>query len=147
MYVHKRGGRHLPRWGCQNRHLRGKAICGNAPETWLEDTEAAVLGSIEEQPLVIPVLETALHEAMSAADAPNDDLAPLRRDLARLESELARLAAAIAAGGPLESLLAALQSGETRRGELRARLRPSGVRPADRAVTRFYRTCAGPWPI
>ena len=121
MYVHKRGGRHLPRWGCQNRHLKAKAICGNTLETWLEDTEAAVLGSIEEQLLVIPVLETALHKALAGADVPNDDLAPLRRNLARLDSELARLAAAIGVGGPLGSLLAALQAGETRRGELRAR--------------------------
>ena len=117
-------GRLSHRWGCASRHLRGKAICDNALETWLADTEDTVLDAIEQQVLNAAVLETAMAKALAILDqgGQDDGAASLRQELARVEAECARLAAAIASGGSLESLLATLHHREQRRAHLRSAL-------------------------
>ena len=69
------------------------------------------------------VLETSLYKALSALEAPQEDRgAALLDELTRIEAEVARLAQAIAAGGQIPALLAALQQREQRRSHLRAEL-------------------------
>jgi Recombinase zinc beta ribbon domain/HNH endonuclease len=122
MFVHARGDR-PPRWGCMTRHLRGQAVCANALEVRLDDTDAAVLEAVECQLLKVAVLETALYKALAAFEAPQDDAGTgLRDELARLDDEVAQLADAIARGGALESLLGMLQDREQRRAHLRVAL-------------------------
>jgi hypothetical protein len=68
----------------------------------------------------------------------------LRTDLARLDREVTNLTAAIAAGKPLESLLAALQAREQERTHVRAALaeieHERGVERAPRATLTALRT-------
>ena len=83
------------------------------------------------------MLETSLAKALDLARPAVDGRparAPqIREALAQLETELARLVAGIATGGPLASLLTAVQDGERRRAQLRvelATLEPDhGARP------------------
>jgi hypothetical protein len=123
LYVRSRPGDRPPRSGCMTRHLRGQAVCANALEVRLDDTDAAVLEAVECQLLKVAVLETALYKALAAFEAPQDDAGTgLRDELARLDDEVARLADAIARGGALESLLGMLQDREQRRAHLRVAL-------------------------
>jgi hypothetical protein len=88
----------------------------------LADADTAVLSAVESQLLNVAVLETALFKALAVLDGQReqDGAEPLRQELARLDAEVGRLTAAIAAGGSLESLLAALQDREQRRAHIRA---------------------------
>jgi site-specific DNA recombinase len=123
MMVHKRGPRRD--FGCMTRHLRGLAVCDNRLLARLDDVDTAVLTAVESQILNVAVLETALSKALTMLqDEPSGEAAtqPLRVELARLDAEITRLAAAIAAGGSLESLLSVLQDREQRRAHVRAAL-------------------------
>jgi len=129
-----RGHRHqVPFYGCMTRHLRGEAVCSNRLEVRLEDADQAVLTAIERDVLNVAVLETALNKAISAAREPihgQEALGvELRAELAQLEAEVARLAAAVATGGDLPALVAALQERERRRTYLRAELAALDRRP------------------
>src|SRR5947209_17391226 len=100
-------------------HLRGGTICANTLEVQLADAEQAVLGAVERDVLNVAVLETALSKALGVLQAPAgaaaaDRAVALREELAGLDAEVGRLAAAIAAGGELPALLAALQERERR---------------------------------
>ncbi|HEY7365259.1 MAG TPA: HNH endonuclease signature motif containing protein [Methylomirabilota bacterium] len=133
------------------RHLRGRAVCDTALEVRLDDADEAVLGAIESQLLNVAVLETTLAKAMERLSEQGDDGpdAPQRRELARLDAEVTRLTAAIAAGGPLDSLLSALQDREQRRGHLRAALAEQARRRAARRdrgdVLAALRRLLGDW--
>jgi HNH endonuclease len=84
-----------------------------------------VLAAVEHDLLRVEVLETALFKALAALQdqaGPEAAEQALREELTRLDSEVARLAAAIAAGGSLESLLGLLQEREGRRAHVRAAL-------------------------
>jgi hypothetical protein len=76
--------------------------------------------------LRVEVLETSLYKALAslqaAATTGDDGTAALRAELAQLESEVARLAQAIAAGGEIPALVAAMHERERRRSHLRAEL-------------------------
>jgi hypothetical protein len=52
------------------RHLRGQAVCANALEVRLDDTDAAVLEAVESQLLNVAVLETALFKALAMLREP-----------------------------------------------------------------------------
>jgi site-specific DNA recombinase len=108
-------------FGCSTRHLRGLAVCGNRLEVRLADADTAVLQAVESQLLDVAVLETALFKALAVLEGQReqDGAEPLRQELARLDAEVGRLTAAIAAGGALESLLAALQDREQHRAHFR----------------------------
>jgi Integrase repeat unit len=124
--LHGDGGRWF--YGCMTRHLRGDAICANALEVRLDDAEEAVLAAVERDVLNVAVLETSLAKAMAAFQASATSTgaatqaAVLRDELAQLEAEVTRLATAIAAGGDLPALVAAMQERERRRASLRAEL-------------------------
>jgi hypothetical protein len=135
MFVHRRGRSRAATWGCTTRHLRGLSVCKNSLEVALTDTDTAVLAAVEHDLLNVAVLETALFKAMEML-TPRADVAggrprKLREELARLDTEVARLAGAIAAGGDLPALVAALQERERRRAQVRAQL-AQGEREAAR---------------
>ena len=95
-------------------HTRGRVVCKNGLEVPLEATERAVLAAVEHDLLRIEILETSLAKALDllrpAPDVAEGRSGALREDLARLDLEVSRLASAIAAGGDLSALLAALQN-------------------------------------
>jgi hypothetical protein len=128
MFVHSRahGGRRVPFFGCMTYHQRGRAVCGNNLEVPLEAADQAVLVAVEHDLLRVEVLETALAKALDllrpTVDSGEERGAQLRAELAGLDAEVTRLAAAIATGGELSALLAALQEREHRRGRIRAEL-------------------------
>ncbi len=97
-----------------------------ALEVPLLTADHAVLAAVERDLLRIEVLETSLAKAL---DLMRPDTARLgyqreriRKELVRLAAELERLTGAIAAGGELAALLAALQARERRRQALHAEL-------------------------
>ena len=86
----------------------------------MDATDEAVLAAIERDVLTV----TALAKAMTTLQAPprDDRTGARRQELARLEAELARLAQAIAAGGEIPGLVAAMQERERRCAHLRGEL-------------------------
>jgi hypothetical protein len=92
----------------------------------MEETDIAVLDAVERHVLRVDVLETALAKALNllrpTPDTTEARSRTLRDELAQLDGEVARLAGAIAAGGEMAALLAALQEREQRRGRVRAEL-------------------------
>ena len=123
MFVHRHGARHTD-YGCVLHHQRGRTVCGNGLTVPLEAAGQAVLASVEHDVLNVAVLETSIYKAIAALEAParEDPSGALLEELARLEAETARLAQAIAAGGQLPALVAAMQERERRRAHLRAEL-------------------------
>jgi hypothetical protein len=118
---------------CRAYHTRGRVACKNGRFIHMGDADAAVLGAVERDVLRVEVLETALSKAWDALQAPadaGDRTATLRAELAQLDGEVARLAGAIATGGALPALLAALQDRERRRGQVRRAIAEAERRPA-----------------
>jgi site-specific DNA recombinase len=107
---------------CTRHHTRGRSVCPNGLEASMTLADEAVLGAIEHDLLNVPVLETSLAKALQAMRSAADDgrLRGLRKELAKLDREVANLTTAIAAGKPLEALMAALQAREQQRAHVRA---------------------------
>jgi site-specific DNA recombinase len=117
--------RQVPFYGCMTRHLRGDAICRNRLEVPLADAEEAVLTAVENDVLRVEVLETSLYKAVAALQAPTDfedQSGALREELVQIDAEVARLAQAVAAGGEIPALIAAMQERERRRSHLKTQL-------------------------
>jgi DNA invertase Pin-like site-specific DNA recombinase len=124
MFVQRHGSpdRDFFAYMCTRHHTRGRSVCPNGLEASMVLADEAVLAAIEHDLLSVPVLETALAKAVQALQPAAEDgrLHGLRKDLATLDREVANLTAAIAAGKPLEGLLAALQTREQQRAHVRA---------------------------
>jgi hypothetical protein len=112
-------------YGCVLHHQRSGTVCANGLIVPLDAVDRAVVAAVVRDVLNEAVLETALYKAMAALEAPVDEgpSAALREELARVEMETTRLAPAIAAGGTLPALVAAMQERERRRAYLLAELR------------------------
>ena len=105
------------------RSRRGRAICANhlaVPEAL---ANAAVLTELKASLLNPAVLEAAVARAVDRLCAPDDDGRALKVELARVERELQHYARAVASGGDVPALVAAMRTAEERRLELSARLR------------------------
>ena len=115
-----------PYFGCVGYHQRGRAICTNNLTAPLGDVDQAVLKALEHDLLRVEVFETSLAKALETLrQGPADQRArrqALREQLARLEAESGRLTTAIATGGDLPALVAALQERERLGASLRAEL-------------------------
>jgi hypothetical protein len=124
MFVHRHGPARYTYYGCVLHHQRGRAVCSNSLAVPLETAGQAVLDAVEKDVLNVAVLETSIYKAIAALEAPTqeDPSGSMRDELARVEAETTRLAQAIAAGGQLSALMAALQERERRRAYLRAEL-------------------------
>jgi site-specific DNA recombinase len=128
IFVHSHDHRRHRRffYACMTYHLRGRAVCKNNLEVPMEFTDQAVLTAVERDVLRVEVLETSLAKAMDTLrpglEVLEERERALRDELARLEAEVGRLAAAIATGGELAALVAALQERERRRAQGRTEL-------------------------
>src|SRR6267143_4228248 len=104
---------------CGYHHQRGRTVCVNGLEAPMEATDHAVLASIERDLLRREVVERAIEFAIEEL-RPGGDPAGRRRDevlreMRRLDVELSRLTAAVASGGDLPALLAALKERQAQR--------------------------------
>ncbi len=104
---------------CGYHHQRGRTVCVNGLEAPMEATDHAVLASIERDLLRREVVERAIEFAIDEL-RPGGDQAERRRDetlreMRRLDGELSRLTAAVASGGDLPALLAALKERQAQR--------------------------------
>ena len=104
---------------CGYHHQRGRTVCVNGLEAPMEATDHAVLASIERDLLRREVVERAIEFAIDEL-RPGGDPAERRRDevlseMRRLDGELSRLTAAVASGGDLPALLAALKERQAQR--------------------------------
>lgn len=104
---------------CGYHHQRGRTVCVNGLEVPMDSTDCAVLASIERDLLRREVVERAIEFAIDEL-RPGTDPAERRRDeilteIRRLDAELSRLTAAIASGGDLPALLAALKERQAQR--------------------------------
>jgi Recombinase zinc beta ribbon domain/Recombinase len=148
MFAHCHGhqNREFFAYRCTAYHVRGRAVCSNGLDATMPLADESVLAAVEHDLLNVAVLETSLAKALALQTEPPDDgrVRTLRTDLARLDREVTNLTAAIAAGKPLESLLAALQAREQERTHVRAALaeieHERGVERAPRATLTALRT-------
>jgi hypothetical protein len=118
------GGRRAYYYVCTGYHLRGRRACSNKYELPMDATNAAVLGAIGEQVLSPDVLEAAIDRAVERLSTwqHDDEAERLRAERETVEGELSRLTAALAAGGNMSSVLAAIREREERREAIVARL-------------------------
>ena len=102
---------------CGYHHQRGRTVCVNGLEAPMEATDHAVLASIERDLLRPEIVERAIEFAIDELRPDSDDSrrADILAEIHRLDSELARLTAAIASGGDLPALLAAVKERQDRR--------------------------------
>jgi len=128
LFAHRHGhqNREFFSYLCTQYHTRGRAVCKNGLEASMRDADEAVLDAVEHDVLNVAVLETSLAKALDSLrrepKVQDARTRTLRDELARLDAEAARLAAAIATGGELTPLVAALQDREQRRADLAAEL-------------------------
>src|SRR5881296_3931073 len=104
---------------CGSHHQRGRTVCVNGLEAPMEATDHAVLASLERDLVRGEVVERAIEFAIDEL-RPGSDPAERRRDevlreMRRLDGELSRLTAAVASGGDLPALLAALKERQASR--------------------------------
>ncbi len=108
-----------PFYRCLTNVQRGASVCQNNRATPMRATDEAVLSTIEAQVLRPEVVSAAIEKAIRHLQPPEDRRAAERKRLeaalATIEAELARLASAVAAGGPLQALVAAIQERERQR--------------------------------
>lgn len=112
-------------YGCLRKHKTG--LCANTVRLPLALVDDAVLTAVAGDVLRPQVVRDVIRRVVAALMTPTpepsaDDRATARRALADVEQQMQHLTAAIAAGGSLPSLLAALTAAESRAAELRARL-------------------------
>jgi site-specific DNA recombinase len=107
-------------YGCSSYHERGAAVCGNKADVPMPDADDIVIEALLDDVLDESMIGDAVDEAFQllANDDTEARLATLEDELALVERERTRLAEAIAAGGHLSGLLAALQTREARRATL-----------------------------
>jgi hypothetical protein len=99
-------------------HQRGRTVCVNGLEAPMESTDHAVLTSIEHDLLRSEVLEHAIEFAIDelrGSTAVEQRREEILAEIRRLDAELTRRTTAIASGGDLPALLAALKERQVER--------------------------------
>jgi hypothetical protein len=119
-------GRHRAMfYGCTSYHLRGRALCTNALELPMADTDTAVVTGIEEELLHPDALTIGLTQALTTLTAPaephEDVQRKVRSELADVDARISRLTEAIQIGGALGPLVDDLKTLTTRREHLLGR--------------------------
>ena len=102
---------------CGYHHQRGRTVCVNGLEAPMDATDHAVLASIERDLLRREVVERAIEFAIDELRPEMGDTrrAEILAEIRRFDAELSRLTAAIASGGDLPAIIAALKERQTRR--------------------------------
>lgn len=118
------GGTRRFNYRCSVARRKGPAACGNRLAAPMGDTDEAVLAAIEDTLLHPAVVQRALAhaEAILLSDRTGEQRAALEAQFAETAGAIRRLTAAIAQGGELASLVAALENAERQRQEVEARL-------------------------
>lgn len=109
------GKRRSFRYACSSYHKRGASACSNRLEAPLESTDELVLSLFEEEMLCPEVVDAVVDRAARAILESGDTTERrrrLRREAEGIEKELSRLTAAVAAGGHLDTLIAAIRDRE-----------------------------------
>ena len=113
-------------YACTTHFQRGPESCPNPMLVPIAEADHAILNAIQTDVFQPNILTRALLKGVTQLAASKDETADrremLREELAKIESELARLTAAVATGGTLSTLLAALKEREERRTRLHAEL-------------------------
>jgi hypothetical protein len=111
-------------YGCSSYHKRGGTVCSNRLELPLAALDRAVLDCIAAHVLQPAVIQEAIERALVslAPERREAEAQRARADLAGIEAELARLSAAIAAGVPLDAVVATMQDRQGRREALQRQL-------------------------
>src|SRR5690349_20749995 len=105
--------------------LRGRSVCANGLEVPMAAAHDLILDVVEQDVLAPDVVEAAISEAIAALTAPAkspQDTSDLQRALRGVETELRNLTTALAAGGDLLTLIAAIREREQRRAQLERQL-------------------------
>jgi site-specific DNA recombinase len=116
-------------YGCLTYNKRGANVCDNRLFLPVERVDRAVLGTLADDVLRPAVVEAVIAGVLDAM-APRTQAKAAdgyRAELQRVEAELGRLTEAIATGGQMAPLLAAVQARQTRRDELRAGIAAAGA--------------------
>ena len=118
------GSRRTFHYRCYVARRKGPACCTNKLPAPMADSEAAVLRTVEQTLMHADVVERALAHAgrALAQDRSAGEPEALEAELSETYGAMRRLSAAIAKGGDLDALVAALQTHERRRAEPEARL-------------------------
>jgi DNA invertase Pin-like site-specific DNA recombinase len=138
-------------YGCLVYNKRGASVCGNRLTVPIDRVDAAVLSTLADDVLKPAIVDAVISGVLEALEPHSQARTAdaYRAELKRVESELARLTDAIAAGGTLTSLLAAVQARQARRDELLSAIAMSEARAitcADRkAIERHVRAKLADW--
>lgn len=111
---------------CHVHRFRGPEACPEHLTLPIEDVDAAVLQSIEQDVLnasvVTRALEIAVRQIQDLQEDPEQRRESLTKELRGLETELARFTQAIASGGSLPTIVSAIQEREARRQKVQTEL-------------------------
>jgi hypothetical protein len=117
---HGRGRKYF--YGCSGYHERGRTVCANNADVPMTDANDILIEALLDDVLDETMLLEAVDEALQIIDSnvAIDRLPTLEAQLATVDQERERLVSAIAAGGPLDGLVHALQAREGQRIDLEA---------------------------
>jgi site-specific DNA recombinase len=111
---------------CLTNVQRGRAVCDNDLAMPLKDADEAVLTTLEADVLRPEVLTATLREAVAQLNPPQAEREAERERLRgarrRLETELDRLTEALASGGDLPSIVAAVKERQAQRNRVEREL-------------------------
>jgi hypothetical protein len=120
------GSRRVPFYACSGFHRRGSAVCGNSLHVRLELADDVILSEIERFVLHPKVVKRAIGLTIEAlkpeSSARHEERDRADRERRKAETEVRNLTAAVAAGGDLPSVLAALRVAEHRRQQAKDRI-------------------------
>jgi Recombinase zinc beta ribbon domain len=118
----KHGNERRNFYGCAAYHERGRTVCANSADVPMDEANYILIEALLDELLDAQLLADVVDEAMRlAAGNQRPDRRPaIDAEIARLEQERNRLVTAIAAGGTLDGLLAALKEREARLADLHA---------------------------
>ncbi len=109
------------RYACSTLHYRGRTVCANNLQIPVDVADGAILDVVAEEVLRPDLIARTFDDLFAERARPDDRQArrkALAGELARVETEAANLSNAIAAGGDVPTLLAALKAREARRVEV-----------------------------
>jgi DNA invertase Pin-like site-specific DNA recombinase len=136
MHATRRTGRRArPRhyYVCTTHRVRGDRLCTNGMSAPMERLDTALLAGLGREILTPDLVDDVVQRAVELRQAVRRGRATaeqLQAERRRLDGELRRYAEAIAASGPLPSLLEAIETRERRRTEVDAQIRQRSHRAA-----------------
>lgn len=122
------GRQRAPFYGCAAHHRKGVTVCNNNLEIPMAEADDAVLSTIERVMLDPSVVQDIVARAAAelAEETTETRRGALEQERTTVEKEIGRLIEALATGGELAPLLAAIRARETKRAELTAAIDQCG---------------------